>query len=98
MTMVHYTAEVKSDLLLALPEEARQLSLHPGDKIEVQFEAPVLLTAKADVIDATLPTVEQQICKTKELRGRGMLAGVLSTEAFLRRKQEEIALEERQRL
>jgi len=98
MTMVHYTAEVKSDLLLALPEEARQLSLHPGDKIDVQFEAPVLLTVKADVLDVVLPTVEQQICKPKELRGRGLLAGVLSTEAFLRRKQEEVAMEERQRL
>ena len=41
MTVVHYTAEVRPGLLLALPEEARHLPLHPGDKIEVQFEMPL---------------------------------------------------------
>ena len=39
MTLVHYTAEVKSGLLLELPAEARALQLKPGDKVEVQLEA-----------------------------------------------------------
>ena len=33
--------------------------------------------------------------KPKQLRGRGMLAGILSSEEFLRRKHEETILEDR---
>lgn len=39
MTLVHYTAEVKSGLLLELPIEAQILHLKPGDKIQVQLNA-----------------------------------------------------------
>ena len=39
MTLVHYTAEVKSGLLLELPAEAHTLHLQPGDKIQVQIDA-----------------------------------------------------------
>ena len=39
MTLVHYTAEVKSGLLLELPAEAQTLHLKPGDKIQVQIDA-----------------------------------------------------------
>ena len=39
MTLVHYTVEVKSGLLLELPPEAQALHLKPGDKIQVQFDA-----------------------------------------------------------
>jgi hypothetical protein len=35
MTLVHYTADVKSGLLLELPVEAQALHLKPDDKIQV---------------------------------------------------------------
>ena len=37
MTMIHYTAEVKAGLLLALPTEAEELHLKPGDKVHIQL-------------------------------------------------------------
>ena len=37
MTMNHYTAEVKAELLLALPVEAEELHLKPGDKVRIQL-------------------------------------------------------------
>lgn len=40
----------------------------------------------------------QAAAQPKKLVGRGMLAGILSTEDFMRQKQEEIDLEERRRL
>lgn len=39
MTLVHYTAEVKSGRLLELPAEAEALHLKPGDKVDLQFDA-----------------------------------------------------------
>ena len=39
MTLIQYTAEVKSGLLLELPAEAETLHLKPGDKIQVQIDA-----------------------------------------------------------
>lgn len=39
MTLVHFTAEVKGDLLLELPAEAQDLHLKPGDKIQVHLDA-----------------------------------------------------------
>ena len=39
MSLVHYTAEVKSGLLLELPAEAHTLHLKPGDKVQVQIDA-----------------------------------------------------------
>jgi hypothetical protein len=38
MTMIHYTAEVKAGLLLALPAEAEELHLKPGDKVHIQLD------------------------------------------------------------
>lgn len=37
MTMMQYTAEVRSGLLLALPAEAEELHLKPGDKVHIQL-------------------------------------------------------------
>ena len=37
MTMMQYTAEVRSGLLLALPTEAEELHLKPGDKVHIQL-------------------------------------------------------------
>lgn len=37
MTMIHYMAEVKAGLLLALPTEAEELHLKPGDKVHIQL-------------------------------------------------------------
>ncbi len=41
MTMTQYTAVVRSGLLLALPTDAEELHLKPGDKVQIQigFEA-----------------------------------------------------------
>lgn len=41
---LHYTAEVKDGLLLALPMEAEQLHLRPGDKVHIQLDQPVQVT------------------------------------------------------
>ena len=38
MATVHYDAEVKSELLLALPIEAEELHLVPGDRISIQID------------------------------------------------------------
>ncbi|MCW3097083.1 MAG: hypothetical protein JWL77_2701 [Chthonomonadaceae bacterium] len=35
--MIHYVAEVKAGLLLALPTEAEELHLKPGDKVHIQL-------------------------------------------------------------
>ncbi len=44
------------------------------------------------------PTAQPEAAaKPKQLRGRGMLAGILSSEDVMRRKQEEIDLEDRPR-
>ncbi|MCW3055314.1 MAG: hypothetical protein JWN14_4484 [Chthonomonadales bacterium] len=37
MTMIQYTAEVKAGLLLALPTDAEELHLKPGDKVHIQL-------------------------------------------------------------
>jgi hypothetical protein len=55
MTLVHYTAEVKSALLLELPVEAQILHQKPGDKIQVHLDADQEPTAPNEpkpVIDA----------------------------------------------
>lgn len=38
MTLVHYTATVKANRLLELPEDATELHLEPGQVIEVHFD------------------------------------------------------------
>ena len=47
MTMVHYTVEVKSGLLLALPAEAAELHLKPGDKVHIQLAHEIQETLPA---------------------------------------------------
>jgi hypothetical protein len=89
MALVQYTAEVKSGLLLELPTEAEELHLKPGDKIEVRLVPPM------ESQKAGKQKKPQAQAKPKQLRGRGMLAGILSSEDFMRRKQEDIALEDR---
>ena len=94
MTMIHYTAKVKSSLLLELPTQAEELHLKPGDKVEVRL-APPAESQKVDKKNRS--TVKLEAMKPKQLQGRGMLAAILSSEDFMRRKQEEIALEDRPR-
>ena len=38
MASMHYTARVRSGLLLELPGEAEQLHLNPGERVQVQLE------------------------------------------------------------
>jgi hypothetical protein len=38
MAVLHYTAEVRNGLLLALPSEAEELHLQPGDKVQIQLD------------------------------------------------------------
>ena len=52
MTVVHYTAEVKSDLILQLPDEAQALHLKPGDRIQVQLDADPEHEETKPMIDA----------------------------------------------
>ncbi len=35
MATIHYTATAKDERLLELPEEAKALGLHPGDRVEI---------------------------------------------------------------
>jgi len=93
MTLIQYTAEVKSGLLLELPSKAEELHLKPGDKVEVRLVPPAE-SQKADKKDRSTVAPEAD-AKPKQLRGRGMLAGILSSEDFMRRKREDIALEDR---
>jgi hypothetical protein len=95
MTLVQYTAEVKDGLLLELPEEAEELHLKPGDRVQVRIDRNVEDTPQAKSRENGRATGPQAAVKPKELRGRGMLAGVLNSEDFLRRKHEETALEDR---
>lgn len=74
MTLVHYTAEVKSGLLLELPTEAQALHLKPGDMVEVQLEARYSEPLNADndasiaLLEAWLadaPTESDAICEAE---------------------------------
>ena len=92
---MHYIAEVKSGLLLELPAQAEELQLKPGDKVEVRLlPPPELREARRENGSSETPGVQS---KQKQLRGRGMLAGVLNSEEFMRRKQAQIELEDRTR-
>jgi hypothetical protein len=62
MTMVHYTAKVKSGLLLELPTEARELHLKPGDEVEVQLERTRTNGVKAED-DPTIALLESWIAE-----------------------------------
>lgn len=92
MTLVHYTAEVKSGLLLELPTEAEELHLKPGDKVEVRLVSPAE-SQKAETRNK--PTARPEA--SRRVSALGKYAGVLSSEEFMRRKQEEIDLEDRPR-
>jgi len=93
MALVQYIAEVKDGLLLELPTEAEELHLKPGDKVEVRLVPPV---ERQKTDKNNKPVAKPEAAgKPKQLRGRGMLAGILSSEEFMRRKQEDIELEDR---
>jgi hypothetical protein len=47
MTMIHYTVEVKAGLLLALPKEAEELQLKPGDKLQIHLDRDAEVTPQA---------------------------------------------------
>jgi hypothetical protein len=105
MAMVQYTAEVKGSRLLELPTEADELHLQPGDTVQVQLarssaEAPLVESNDSDDkrgIAVRLPKNKRRITNVSPIRvsAMGKYAGVLSSEEFLRRKQEDIALEDR---
>lgn len=68
MTLVHYTAEVRPGLLLALPAEAEALHLKPGDKLEVQFDTEQEQTSKPtpvldDKAKAAIAYLEARLAK-----------------------------------
>ena len=95
MALVQYTAEVRGGLLLELPVEAEELQLKPGDKIQVRLNRK----------DEVSPNVRSEMnggaragrvkVAQKKLSGRGMLAGILRSEDFMRRKHEETEREDR---
>lgn len=62
MAQLHYTAEVKSGLLLELPIEAEELHLKPGDKIEVQLDLSDARDSAADP-DPTIALLEPWIAQ-----------------------------------
>lgn len=87
MPLVEYTAEVEGSLLLKLPAEAEELHLKPGDKIQVRLARTEEPKRKA--------SSREQTAQPRQLRGRGSLAGILSSAEFLRRKHEETIQEDK---
>lgn len=57
MAQLHYTAEVRAGLLLELPEEAKELRLKPGDRVDIQLDLPEGSTAESDS-DPTIALLE----------------------------------------
>ena len=90
MALVQYIAEVKDGLLLELPAEAEELHLKPGDKVQIQLDREV----------PKVPHVskgKKPVAVPNRVSAMGKYAGILSSEEFMRRKQEDIALEDRPR-
>lgn len=58
--MAHYTAKVKSELLLELPIEATQLHLKQGDVVEIQVDPIPTATIE---IDPTIALLEAWIAE-----------------------------------
>ena len=54
MTMIQYTAEVKAGLLLALPTEAEELQLKPGDKVQIHLDRDAEVTPRTRPNDGML--------------------------------------------
>ena len=90
---MQYTAEVISGRLLELPVEAEELHLEPGDQVEIRVVPKT--PAQADPLKNGSAGDEVAERKPKQLRARGMLAGLVSSEEFMRRKQEDIDHEDR---
>jgi hypothetical protein len=63
MTLVHYDAEVKPGLMLALPSEAKELHLKPGDKVSIHLEV------NGDLAPVTLPN-EGMLSALRAISGR----------------------------
>jgi hypothetical protein len=94
MATTRYTAEAKTSLLIQLPAEAEELHLQAGDKVEVRLAGPA---PRGKTHRKGSPTDNGAATQPKRLRGFGMLAGVVSSEDFMSRKQEDIDLEDRPR-
>lgn len=96
MALVEYTAEVRGGLLLELPAEAEELQLKPGDKVQVRLNRKVAATpmGRSGINGGNGAASAVQVAP-KELRGLGMLAGILNSEDFMRRRREETEQEDR---
>ena len=62
MAQLHYTAEVRSGLLLKLPAEAEELQMKPGDTVEIQLEL-LASPVRAPDQDPTIALLESWIAK-----------------------------------
>lgn len=62
---------------------------------DATVELKVFEKAKRSALGGTSPNSEPSTIPKKQLRGRGTLAGVISSEDFMRRKREELDLEDR---
>jgi hypothetical protein len=88
MALMQYTAEVKAGLLLELPQEAEELHLKPGERVEIR------LVIKGKQAKFNGPTSSPTPHRVSAM---GKYAGVLSSDDLIRRKREDIALEDRPR-
>jgi hypothetical protein len=86
MALAQYIAEVKDGLLLELPEEAEELHLKPGDKVQIQLDRVVPDAPR-------LPKGKKLVAAPNRVSAMGKYAGILSSEELMRRKQKDIALE-----
>jgi hypothetical protein len=94
MAKTRYTAEAKTCLLIELPAEAEELNLQAGDKVEIRLAGPA---SRGKTPRRGNRTDKGAGTQPKRLRGFGMLAGVVSSEDSMRRKQQDIDLEYRSR-
>jgi hypothetical protein len=59
MTLVHYTATVRPDRLLELPEEAQRL-MKPGQKIDIEIEDALSPPKPNEVMLSFLKLIEER--------------------------------------
>lgn len=96
--MLKYTAKVKVEKngMLSIPKEKqKELGLKPGDLIEVNLNLPELVDIQKRKKLHQRNSKESLRPKKKTLTGMGKFAGIIgSSEDYMRRKQEEIDLED----
>lgn len=98
MALEHFMAKVKEGRLLELPLEAERLHLKPGERIEIHIDRINSDKLLSDISITNLRNAkENHKSKTKRISAMGKYAGLISSEEFISRKQEDIDLEERVR-